>query len=65
VSLTSAEHDLQTIAQKPVISITDFEAATGVVDQVLQVHILLEHTVYMLWGGGGGLFAVLLHGEPG
>jgi hypothetical protein len=38
VSLASAAHDLETIAQKPVISLTDFEAATGVVDHVLQVN---------------------------
>lgn len=38
VSLTSAERDLETIARKPAISIADFEAATGVVDHVLQMN---------------------------
>jgi hypothetical protein len=41
VSLASAEHELETIARKPVISSTDFEAATGVVNHVLQVNTLL------------------------
>jgi hypothetical protein len=43
VSLSSAERDLETIARKPAISIADFEAATGVVDRVLQVNISLTY----------------------
>jgi hypothetical protein len=38
---------LVTIAKKPNISDSDFEAATRVVDRVLQVHVLLEHFTFL------------------
>lgn len=42
VNLSRAAHDLQTIAQKDVISSTDLAAATRLVNEALQVGALLN-----------------------
>lgn len=57
VSLASAERDLEIICRKREISITDLEAATGVVDRVLQVNTSLSYFLVFtcrvtIWGVG-------------